>query len=379
MREKGDNTMLIHSPIAAAIMIGWFVLLAGCEMPPMESEQQGYRGTAMAEIDNPEKIARVAALNQPPEALPVTPPAPGPKAGDVYENVQVLGDVSVGEFVGLMTAMTQWVSPEEGCTYCHGANFADDDKYTKVVSRRMLQMTRHINAQWSDHVGNVGVTCYTCHRGKHVPEYIWFEGNDIPDTRGLAASRHGQNLASPSVGSSSLPYEPFSQLIQSPDGEVNVASSVALPGGETANMAATEVTYALMMHFSGSLGVNCTYCHNSRAFSAWDQSTPARQTAWYGIRMARDVNNEYLIPLQSTYPEHRLGKLGDAPKANCSTCHQGVAKPLYGAEMAKDYPALTAKLYDHEAQHKELIAFHQSLQSTGAVANAAVNGTSADH
>ena len=27
-------------------------------------------------------------------------------------------------------------------------------------------------------------------------------------------------------------------------------------------------------------------------------------------------------------------------KVNCATCHQGVYKPLYGAPMAKDYPAL---------------------------------------
>jgi outer membrane protein OmpA-like peptidoglycan-associated protein len=32
--------------------------------------------------------------------------------------------------------------------------------------------------------------------------------------------------------------------------------------------------------------------------------------------------------------------LGDAPKANCGTCHQGVYKPLFGANMLKDYPEL---------------------------------------
>ena len=53
-------------------------------------------------------------------------------------------------------------------------NFADDSLYTKVVARRMLEMTRHINGAWTDHVAETGVTCYTCHRGELVPPNIWF-------------------------------------------------------------------------------------------------------------------------------------------------------------------------------------------------------------
>ena len=37
--------------------------------------------------------------------------------------------------------------------------------YTKAVARRMIQMTRNINSEWTEHVGNTGVTCYTCHVG----------------------------------------------------------------------------------------------------------------------------------------------------------------------------------------------------------------------
>jgi photosynthetic reaction center cytochrome c subunit len=86
--------------------------------------------------------------------------------------------------------------------------------------------------------------------------------------------------------------------------------------------------------------VNCTFCHNSRSFSDWEQSTPQRVTAWHGIQMVRDLNSVYLDPLQSTYPPNRLGPLGDAPKTSCATCHQGANKPLLGAQMAKDYPEL---------------------------------------
>ncbi len=90
--------------------------------------------------------------------------------------------------------------------------------------------------------------------------------------------------------------------------------------------------------------MNCTYCHNTRSFSDWDGSTPQRATAWHGIRMVRDLNNDYLEPLKGTFPANRLGPLGDVAKVNCATCHQGVYKPLYGASMLKDYPELAATM-----------------------------------
>jgi len=91
---------------------------------------------------------------------------------------------------------------------------------------------------------------------------------------------------------------------------------------------------------ANSLGVNCTYCHNSRAWADWDQSTPQRTVAWYGIRMARGLNNQYLVPLTEVFPTNRKGPLGDVAKINCQTCHQGVYKPYFGESMAKAYPEL---------------------------------------
>jgi len=94
---------------------------------------------------------------------------------------------------------------------------------------------------------------------------------------------------------------------------------------------------------SEGLGVNCTFCHNSRSFGSWEESTPQRVTAWHGIQMARNLNKDYLDPLKATYPAKRLGPEGDAPKANCATCHQGLNKPLNGAAMLKDYAAELAR------------------------------------
>ena len=64
--------------------------------------------------------------------------------------------------------------------------------------------------------------------------------------------------------------------------------------------------------------------------------------AWHGIRMVRELNTAFLEPLKSTFPAHRLGPLGDPPKVNCTTCHQGAYKPLLGVSMLKDYPELAS-------------------------------------
>ena len=117
---------------------------------------------------------------------------------------------------------------------------------------------------------------------------------------------------------------------------------MALPNnsGTRHSIKETEWTWALMIHYSNALGVNCTYCHNSRAFSDWQQSSPARQTAYYAAPMVRDLNANYLKVLQDVFPDHRLGPTGDVAKVNCATCHQGVYKPLLGANMINDYPEL---------------------------------------
>jgi photosynthetic reaction center cytochrome c subunit len=313
--------------------------LSGCERPPIETVQRGYRGTGMVEFFNPRLQAAVQARNQVPEATPPVP-AGGPLARDVYKNIQVLTDLDVGEFTRLMVAMTAWVSPEQGCTYCHAeGNFESDDVYTKVVARRMLQMTRHVNADWQNHVGTTGVTCYTCHHGQPVPSAIWFSNPGPAQAAGMSRGRAGQNMPAAAVGLTSLPYDPFTPyLLESRP--IRVVTNAALPPEKTVGgIMHAEWTYALMTHFSTALGVNCTYCHNSRSFTSWD-GPPQRVTAYYGINMVRDLNNAYLTPLQGTYPPNRLGALGDAPKLNCETCHQGLFKPLNGVPMLKDYPAL---------------------------------------
>ncbi len=332
------NTLsnIVRTPLTALALVA---LLTGCERPPIDTEQVGYRGTGMVVVTNPR--AEQPDLTVPEPQAPV--PAGGPKAGQIYQNVQVLGDLGVGEFTRTMLAMTAWVSPEQGCNYCHNpANLADDSMYTKVVSRRMLQMTRDINANYTAHVQDTGVTCYTCHRGLNVPAEIWFEDADEYTTN-MMGNRVGQNIAAENVGLTSLPGNPLSYFFGNmPENveKIRVASDPWQPTFDDGTIQHTEMTYSLMFHMSESLGVNCNYCHNSRSFANWPESRPQRVTAWHGIRMVSGLNDEYLIPLRDTYPDNRLGPTSDAPKANCATCHQGVNKPLGGAQMMKDYPAL---------------------------------------
>jgi photosynthetic reaction center cytochrome c subunit len=314
-------------------------LLAGCERPPVDTVQRGYRGTGMELVYNPRTALAVAEANQaPPTTEPASPD--GPKVKTVFKNVQVLGDLSVGEFTRLMASITEWVAPKEGCGYCHDLqNLGEDKKYTKVVARRMIQMTQHINVDWKPHVAATGVTCFTCHRGKAVPLQAWFKVPPQANGANFIGDLAGQNQPLKMVGLSSLPYDPYSTYLQG-DAVIGVGGPTALPTGHAASILHTEQTYGLMMHMSDGLGVNCTFCHNTRNFKTWEGSPPQRTTAWHGIRMARDLNNNYLEPLTKSFPTNRLGPLGDVAKVNCATCHQGVYKPMFGAQMAKAYPEL---------------------------------------
>jgi photosynthetic reaction center cytochrome c subunit len=326
-----------------AALIGLVTLLTACERPPMLSSQNGYRGTGMDQVRNPRTVAAIAPRHVAPPA-PEPVPQDGPKAGQVFQNLQVLGDLSVPELTRTMLSIASWIAPKEGCVYCHNLeNLADDTKYTKKVAREMMKMTRHINADWQQHVVATGVTCYTCHRGRAVPEFVWFK--PAPGKQNvLFGNDAGQNKRAELVGLTSLPYDPFSEYLTSNKSikDLRLYGPTALPtnGNKIGTMQA-EHTYALMMYISKALDVNCTFCHATQQFNTWD-GPPQRVTAWYGIRMAGELNDAYLKPLTGLFPAHRLGPTGDVAKVACGTCHQGANKPLFGAAMAKDYPAFAA-------------------------------------
>jgi photosynthetic reaction center cytochrome c subunit len=330
------------------LVLALVVLLAGCERPGMDSVQRGYRGTGMLQVYNPRIVETLQDNNTAPVPLPPAA-TDGPKASQVFKNVLVLGDLSVAQFTRLMASMSTWIAPVEGCAYCHNlVNFAEDAKYTKVVARRMLEMTRTVNSQWKAHVANTGVTCFTCHRGNAIPQQVWYRSNPQPYGSNFMGDKAGQNSPDPVVNLSSLPNDPFTPFLLGKE-NIRVNGPTALPSGNRQSIKQAEWTYGLMTHASQALGVNCTYCHNTRSFQSWEGNPPQRAVAWYGIRMARALNNDYLEPLAATFPANRKGELGDVAKANCATCHQGVYKPLNGTPMVVDYPELVGPVVENVA------------------------------
>jgi photosynthetic reaction center cytochrome c subunit len=321
--------------------------IAGCEPGAKVSTQTGFRGAGLNQINDVSNIKAAVAI--PPEAYPL-PPDGGPTAGQTYQNVQVLRNVSAERFNHLMAQMNQWVVPanapaeQAGCNYCHNpANMASDEKYTKVVARRMLQMTQNINSRWSSHVKQTGVTCYTCHRGNAVPAAVWARAdNTSADPDRIRGNKRGQNTPDANVGYASLPSDVFGPYFAGQAAnEIRVASAQALPSPTHAvSIKSAEASYGLMMHVSSALGVNCTYCHNSQSFKAWNLSSAQRATAYYGIRMVRDTNAGYIESLTPVFPAYRKGPHGDPYKVNCTTCHQGVSKPLGGVSMIAQAPSL---------------------------------------
>lgn len=308
------------SRVAATLVLP--AVVAACDGGAKDSVHYGFRGTGIAQVsDRSQTKVRLAAIKVPPPLPAAGPSPPGPLP---WKNVQVLNDVSVGEFNRTMIAMSRWVAGGDGkCTFCHvAANFASDSLYTKRVARAMLRMNRDINANYAQHVQATGVTCYTCHQGNANPNGYWFFTDQNQYLR---------------------------YYLDRPDARVQ-SHTVQPTAANRSSIKQTEWTYAVMIAQSKGLGVNCVFCHNSRAWTSWEQSSPKRVIALYGAQMVRHVNSTYLAPLKPEYPADHLqylakrasmvNSLGDAPKLQCVTCHNGVNKPLGGAQMAKDYPAL---------------------------------------
>lgn len=353
-----DNPTNIFGPailigvLGGAVFAGAMIVSFG-NPAQTASLQTGPRGTGMSVAEfNVARLAPDPTIADMYTEAAYIPEGGEPLAKDIYQNVQVLGELTEDNFNRVMNAVTQWVAPEQGCAYCHGdgdlETYGEDNLYTKVVSRRMIQMTQNLNENWSGHVNanaEVGVTCYTCHRGENVPSEIWF--NITPVNERVEGWASVQNRATSISQSTSLPSNALEVYLTDPDSLVNVhdlESRVAGVPGLTEGVQSiqkTEMTYSLMNYFSNALGVNCVFCHNSRAFYDPGQVTPQWATALLGRQMVIEMNVDYLIPLQDVYPPERLGPIyADAPKAACKTCHKGYQQPLQGTNVIADWPEL---------------------------------------
>ncbi len=342
-----DNPTNIYGPAIAFGVVGSAVfaatiLVAWGQPFSTDSLQTGPRGAGMSvpefEADlakaDPSIAGFLASTSD-----PVVPQGGEQTAGRARDNVPPgLEDLTVENYDRLLAAMREWTGIPD--------LFDDPESYQTSVGHVMIGMTRTINEGWDIHVNankEVGVTCYTCHRGEPVPSDVWFKTGPVTaSTEGWSSN---QNRVTMQSQYTSLPSDALEKYLL--DGERigvhDLESRVAGVPGEDGypGIQQAERTYALMNYVSNSLGVNCVFCHNTRAFYDGSQVTPQWATESLGIQMVLELNNDYLVPLQSMYPEDRLGPVHeDAPKLACKTCHKGYQQPLQGTNVIEDWPEL---------------------------------------
>ncbi|MBU2486044.1 MAG: photosynthetic reaction center cytochrome c subunit, partial [Alphaproteobacteria bacterium] len=92
--------MKLWIPFAAAagVFVGAAIIFgADWDLPPVDTDQIGYRGSGMFHTLDREDQAALKLANVAPEP-PYEADPEGDRAKDVYENVQVLGDLSDDQF-----------------------------------------------------------------------------------------------------------------------------------------------------------------------------------------------------------------------------------------------------------------------------------------
>ncbi len=281
-----------------------------------------------------------------PEFLPAVAQA-NPATGGGYSNLQVLGGESPAEIDRTMLALTAWVAPKEGCGFCHGgqtgpnANWAADYP-RKEVARQMLRMVRDVNARWTNHVGQQGVTCFSCHQGQPVPRHKWFTPQEPEPPLGGMAGKPREWHTKAGTIRDFFPSQPEQLYLLEGKPAKAVQARQALVGGpvpENHNLKAGENVYILMMQMAQALNVNCTFCHQSRVAYDWSQSPPNRLNGYSGIKMTVDLNQRVFSQLTPIALPEAKGPLGDAAKINCGTCHNQRQKPA-GGMASVYYPAL---------------------------------------
>lgn len=342
-----DNPTDIYRPailvgVAGGAVFVATMLVAFGQPYATESLQTGPRGTGMSvteftmDLDTPDpSIEGFLATT----SDPVPPQGGEETAGEARENVPPgLEGLTVENYDRLLTAMRAWTGIPD--------LFEDADNYQTAVGHIMIGMTQNLNENWDGHVNaqkQVGVTCYTCHRGQPVPSDVWFRTvQDSPAAAGWSAN---QNMVTDVSQSTSLPSDALETYLLDYGviGVHDLDSRVAgVPGQDGyPGIQNAERTYALMNYIDNALGVNCTFCHNTRAFYDGGQVTLQWGTAQLGIQMVQELNNEYLVSLDGLLPEDRLGPVhGDAPKVACKTCHKGYQQPLQGTNVIRQWPEL---------------------------------------
>ena len=90
---------------------------------------------------------------------------PNKPAGEQFKNVQILKNLTTGQFMDCMRSLNTSLGVE--CSFCHVQDRSSDEKETKKMARTMFAMTNDINGKFFK--GEREVRCYTCHKGVSHP------------------------------------------------------------------------------------------------------------------------------------------------------------------------------------------------------------------
>jgi photosynthetic reaction center cytochrome c subunit len=341
-----DNPTNIFGPAIAVGVAGSAVFVAamivGFGQPfPTESQQTGPRGTGMHVQEFVSDLAVYPDVDGFFTSEPIVPVEGAAVMGNADGVPPSLANLTPENYERLVTAMREWTGIPDLLE-------PGNDSYQTQVAYSMIEMTQSINQNWIGHVqanAEVGVTCYTCHRGEAVPNNVWFKVS--PVNSNVAGWSANQNRVTMVSNFTSLPSD-YLETYLLPDESGNYAnigvhdleSRVQQQPGDPL-IQQTERTYAFMNYIANSLGVNCVFCHNSRAFYDPAQVTPQWATASLGIAMVQETLAQYILPLQDVLPADRLGPVyADVPKLACRTCHQGEQQPLNGLNVIRNWPEL---------------------------------------
>jgi photosynthetic reaction center cytochrome c subunit len=95
-------------------------------------------------------------------------PPPQKKGPPPPKNLKILK--ADNNLIPIMRSFVQALGAED-CQFCHvKGDFASDDNPKKLTARMMITMAGEINAKFPPVEGKHYVTCYTCHRGKNLPD-----------------------------------------------------------------------------------------------------------------------------------------------------------------------------------------------------------------
>ena len=85
-----------------------------------------------------------------------------------YKNIKVLNDLSKKEIKMYMKSISKDLNVK--CKFCHDMKDKAKDTKIKQIAREMMIMQNNLNKTFFSGEQAAQITCWTCHRGKTVPE-----------------------------------------------------------------------------------------------------------------------------------------------------------------------------------------------------------------